>query len=341
MKISINADILRQVLQTVKPAIPSKTPIPVLNGIMFFTDVNELVVTTTDLNIGIRCKAQCTVHKEGITVLPKDIISLVDKLDKESVVAIETGENNVSTIKYGNSQVDLHGFDSDDFPELPKVEGEEYTLNIEPTKVTFACANEEHRPIFTGTLLDMDNGYIVATDTHRMAVSKIEQGSGQVVIPVQFMRMINPGTKLVISETQTKAIDGDVEYYSRNLKGNFPNWQMAIPKEFSTEIKVNTSQFKQAIQRTQTLADKVITLSIDGGLQIKAQSEKGKINEVVDCNVNGQALDVSFNSKYLFEGLKQVDDEEVTLKLSGKNTPAIMQGESEDWFYLIAPANVG
>jgi DNA polymerase-3 subunit beta len=73
-------------------------------------------------------------------------------------------------------------------------------------------------------------------------------------------------------------------------------------------------------------------------LTVSAQTQDvGEAHETMPAAFSGEALDIGFNPEFLRDGIESVDGDELRLKLISPLRPAVLQGTSDDFSYLIMP----
>jgi DNA polymerase-3 subunit beta len=368
MKFTAIKDNLSFGVQVVQRAVSSKNPLPVLTGILLKIKNGQLIFTATDLEMGIECSVPVEVDEEGGVVLPSRYFGeIVRKLPDVRISLAVNKENNNISIKYGQSEFNLLGLPSEDFPILPSIDSES-TLIIKQgifknmiKQVGFSISTDDNRPVFTGILMEIENGSIrlVATDTHRLAYrsGKIENIEldlvKSVIIPGKTLNELN---RIMNSESEElKIAFGDnqivfempgIRLISRLIEGQFPNYKQVIPQGCKTKIKIKTKDLLEATERASLLAKEgsnVIKLNITADKMIinSNSPEIGKIEEQLNIEMEGEEAQIAFNSKYLIDVLKVIDVEELLLELTGSLSPGIIKPlEGEDYIYLILPIRI-
>lgn len=364
MKFNSNKENLAYGVQVVQRAVSPKNPLPILSGILLRCEEGKLYLTATDLDLGIECLVPVNCLKEGSVVLPAKYLSEIVRKLPDSLLDISTEDNNVTTLKYGQSKFTMNGFAPDEFPLLPFVDGEKsFTIKQDLFKnmvkqVTFATSSDESRPIFTGVLFEVEdeNLRLVATDTHRLAFRTgflKTAGVGEQVsalIPaktlnevVRIMPSDSENIKITFSSNQVIMEMGNIKLISRIIEGQFPNYKQVIPQGCKSKLKIKTRDLLDAVERASLIAKdgpNVIRLTVQNeNLIINSNSpEVGMIHEEIPVSLEGEETQISFNSKYLIDVLRAIDAEEVLLELTGSLSPGIIKPvEGDNYLYLILP----
>ncbi len=365
MKIKINQNELNKSINIVQKAVSLRTPLPILSGILIEAKNNMLILTATDLDLGIKTYSPCEIEEEGsIVVQAKLIGDFVRKLPSNSYVYIETMENNNMEIKCLNSEINILGNSAEEYPDNTfDNEGDSFTIKSETLKnlikhTHFAAAQENIKPIFTGCLIEIKNNFctFVALDGYRMAVKKEPvdyDGEVSVVVPaktlLEILRIVEESkenTEITVSESHVSFKLENTIIISNLLDGKFIDYEGIIKDNYVTKVKAATLDIRDSVERASLLAkddkNNLIVLDIsDSNMQINSASEYGNVEENVNVEKEGEDLKIGFNSKYLLDFLKVIDSEKIILNLIGKNNPCFINEEgSEDYIYMVLPVRI-
>lgn len=363
MKIFCSKDALLSGVNAVQRAVSNKNTLPVLQGILIIAEQQSLQFAATDLEMGIRCEVPVQVTEEGTMIVPAKLFTEVVRKLPDTTIMLEERDK-IITICYNQSEIVLNGYDPEEFPLLPDlIDPVSFTL---PTMIfknmirqtVFSCAIEENRPVFTGTLLQIEGSSIrlVATDTHRLAYSIAEipnpeelQFSG--IIPAKTLSEIyrllhDEDEVLTISSTNTQVVFqfGSIYLVSRLIEGQFPNYKQVIPQTCETKVNLSVKSFLEAVERASLLSrDKsganIIRINVDKTeLRIDQSSELGKISEQIGIKMEGKDVIIAFNAKFLIDALKVIDSDQIIFELSGPFSPGVMRPlDNPNYLYLVLP----
>ena len=163
MKIICEKDKLLKAINAVVRGVPTRTTMPILEGIYIQTNNNELKLTTYDLELGIEYIIEAEIEEEGNTVVNATMFSEIIRRLPDADIKITINENNLLVIECEGSLYKLATMDPTEFPELPRINVEN-SIQIEQNvlknmirRTIFAVSNEENRPIFTGCLFEIKN----------------------------------------------------------------------------------------------------------------------------------------------------------------------------------------
>ncbi len=365
MKIKINQNELNKSINIVQKAVTSRTPLPILSGILIEAKNNMLVLTATDLDLGIKTYSPCEVEEEGSIVIQARLIGdFVRKLPANSYVHIETMDNNNMEIKCLNTEINILGNSASEYPDNTfDNEGKSFSIKLESLKslikhTCFAAAQENIKPIFTGCLVEIKNNMctFVALDGYRMAVKKEKINFGgevSVVVPsktlLEILRVIEENeenTEITISESHISFKMENTIIISNLLDGKFIDYQGIIKDNYVTVVKAETSDIRNSVERASLLAkddkNNLIILDIkENSMKINSASEYGNVEENVPVEKEGENIKIGFNSKYLLDFLKIIDSEKISLNLIGVNNPCFITEEGkQDYVYMVLPVRI-
>ncbi|WP_407306032.1 DNA polymerase III subunit beta [Desulfosporosinus sp. SB140] len=366
MKIFCSKDSLLSGVNAVQRAVSSKNTLPVLSGILISAEQQCLRFAATDLELGIRCEVPAQVEEEGVIVVPAKLFAEVVRKLPDTTITIKEQDGSI-TIYYYQSEITLRGYDPEEYPLLPDLI-EPVSFSI-PTVVfknmirqtIFSCAVEENRPVFNGTLLQIEgsNLRLVATDTHRLAysISEIENpedASFSGIIPAKTLSEIyrllrDEDEYLLISFNKTQVVFqfGLIFLVSRLIEGMFPNYKQVIPQTCETKINLSVRNFLEAVERASLLShDKsganIIRIKVESTqLRIDQTTELGKISEQVEISTQGKDVMIAFNAKFLIDALKVIDSDQIMFELSGPYSPGVMRPlDNPNYLYLVLPVRM-
>lgn len=365
MEFSIQRDYFITQLNDTLKAISPRTTLPILTGIKIDAKNEGIVLTGSDSEISIEITIPNQVDGEeivnvtepGSVVLPgRFFVDIIKKLPGREV-KLSTNEQFQTLITSGHSEFNLSGLDPDQYPLLPQVSSED-ALQL-PVKVlknviaqtNFAVSTSETRPVLTGVnwLIQENELICTATDSHRLAVRKLkledeEIGHKNVIIPGKALAELNKimteseeHIDIFFASNQVLFRVGNVNFISRLLEGHYPDTSRLFPENYEIKLALDNSDFYHAIDRASLLAreggNNVIKLSA-GDEQVELSStspEIGTVKEEVTANeVEGGNLKISFNSKYMMDALKAIDNDEVEVEFFGTMKPFILKPKDDD-----------
>ncbi len=365
MKVSIARTELLDSLSIASKGLSSRTTLPILSGILFSAQDEELQLNSTDLEISIRTSSRARVDEQGTVVIPGRLISDIVRNLPESAVTIETTPNGV-TISCAQSSFVIRTLSSDDFPRFPDITpGAMVSLpagvfSEVVHQVSRAVSRDETRPILTGVLVVVDEGMLrmVATDSYRLCVRETPvdgaYGSLEAVVPgraiedVARLGSTAEAVNIGVSENQVIFSFGATMFVSRRIEGSFPNHRQLVPKEYVTRLIVGRQDLLEAVKRVSLMAQHSAPLrlkvnSADRTLTISAQTQDvGEATEDLEIDVEGEDVEIAFNHAYLTDGISVADSDRVALEIVSPLKPGVVKHpESEDFIYLLMPVRLG
>lgn len=338
--------------------------LPILNNILLEVTSGILTISSTNLEMGIKTQVRGKAEKDGsFTVSAKILADYINILPATNV-SLELLDNQL-LVKCDNFKTKIRGQKAEEFPIIPTLE-EKNGLNLDQetfkqalSQTTFATSFDEMRPEINGVLFSINKNHLVlvATDSYRLAEKKINfnkttTNSKQIIIPLKTLQEIEKiiGSNLdildiFIEENQIMFKINSTTVVSRLIEGNFPDYKQIIPSDYKTQVKINKEDLIQATRaaalftRTGVNDINLKFLSKTGKIEIKTtNSQVGEQQSVLDSKISGDEVKVTFNYKYLLDGLQTVQSDNIILEINSSNSPVILKDEKdEDFLYLIMP----
>src|SRR5215467_769667 len=372
MEITVSKFELLRELTATQGVVERKTTIPILSNYLFEASGDRLSLTATDLDLSLRTSCNAKVKKEGSCTIPARKLHDYVKLLPDSDITIKLLENHWVSIRCGRSNTKMVGMARSNFPSLP-VFPSAGVVNI-PAQVlrgmiartSFAIANEESRYTLNGALMVLkpESITMVATDGHRLA--HIEHantklpvnGEMKVLIPKKAMAELS--TLLNSSDAQAVefAKDESTLFFriggrlltSRQLTGQFPNYEAFLPRDNNKFITVHCDELSSAIQRVAQFADErsnAIRLRVEKN-ELKVSSsntETGESEDSIETAYTGDQMIIGFNSQYLLDFLKVVGAGDVRFEFKDAQTAGQLRpDEAPDseyrYRYIVMPMRI-
>ena len=370
MEITVSKVELLRELTATQGVVERKTTIPILSNYLFEAATDKLSLTATDLDLSLRTVCNAKVKKEGACTIPARKLYDYVKLLPDADITIRLLENHWVSIRCGRSNTKMVGMARSNFPGLPvfptagTIKIPAAVLRSMISKTGFAIANEESRYTLNGALMVLkpESITMVATDGHRLAHiersgEKFEGVSGEMktLIPKKAMDELK---SLLDSDIETIdfAKDESTLFFrvgprlltSRQLTGQFPNYEAVLPKDITKSIVLHGDEFGAAISRVAQFADersRAVRLRLDKGeLKLSASStETGESEDSLEVDYNGDAMAIGFNAQYLLDFIKAVGTGEVKLELKdAQSAGQLRPAESEDYKYryIVMPMRI-
>lgn len=364
MKFTCSRDIFFDAVSKVSRAVSQKSTIPSLEGIYISAIRGTIYLTGYDLELGVSTTLSGNVEREGEIVLnARLLMEIISKLPGETVSF--DCDNLLVNVKCGITEFSILGMSGEDYPELPEVNSEEMIefdgvlLKSMIDQTVFSVAVGDQNPVHTGLLFDIEDGFIktVGVDGFRLAIRKEElsyEGKKKFIVPsktvLEVSRFINPEkTENVYIGTTKKHIVFKIDnltVISRLLEGDFINYKAAVEGESKNTVKINVRTLLNSVNRVSLLITDRIKSPVkcvleDNKLKMSCTTAIGKAYDEIDCEINGEDLEIGFNNKYLSDALKAVDTEEALLLINNSVSPLKIVPISGDKFlFLVLPVRL-
>jgi DNA polymerase-3 subunit beta len=370
MEITVSKFELLRELTATQGVVERKTTIPILSNYLLEAAADKLSLTATDLDLSLRTSCNAKVKKEGACTIPARKLYDYVKLLPDADITIRLLENHWVSIRCGRSNTKMVGMARSNFPGLPVfpsagvIKIPAAVLRSMIAKTGFAIASEESRYTLNGALMVLkpESITMVATDGHRLAHvertgEKFEGVSGEMktLIPKKAMDELK---SLLDSEAETIdfAKDESTLFFrvgprlltSRQLTGQFPNYEAVLPKDVSKSITLQGEELGAAIARVAQFADersRAVRLRLEKGeLKLSASStETGESEDSIEIAYDGEPMAIGFNAQYLIDFIKATGSREVKLELkdaqsAGQLRPA--EGEDYKYRYIVMPMRI-
>src|SRR5467141_861764 len=370
MEITVSKFDLLKELTATQGVVERKTTIPILSNFLFEAADDKLSITATDLDLSLRTSCSAKVKKEGACTIPARKLYDYVKLLPDADISVRLLENHWVNIRAGRSNTKMVGMAKSNFPGLPVfpsagvIKIPAAVLRSMIAKTGFAIASEESRYTLNGALMVLkpESITMVATDGHRLAHveragEKFEGVSGEMktLIPKKAMDELK---SLLDSEAETIdfAKDESTLFFrvgprlltSRQLTGQFPNYEAVLPKDVSKSITLQGEELGAAIARVAQFADerwRAVRLRLEKGeLKLSASStETGESEDSIEIAYDGEPMAIGFNAQYLIDFIKATGSCEVKLELkdaqsAGQLRPA--EGEDCKYRYIVMPMRI-
>ena len=367
MEFNLNSKELEKLLSKVIPAVPTRTPMSILENFLFEIEEGLLTVYSTDLEISLRSSMK--INSEGKTkiVVPAHLLYDVVRTLSDTQIKFETGTNSKLKISTDNGTYSLGYSSPEEFPTVPEVVSEnEININGKELKkaidlTSFAMSKEDMRPAMTGMLFEFTNEGVnfVSTDGHRLVRytnKKIKNPKEeQFIIPERAINVLSKlltekEIKATFSKTNVCFNIGDVIFVSRLIAEKYPAYNSVIPMENETELKINKNEILSTVKRMclfSTTNTKQVKFSINENSLIVAAEDidsGSSAKEQVKCEYSGDQMDIGFNTAYVLDILSHINENEILFKLHSPTKACIIeptkQKEDEDLMLLLMPVRL-
>ena len=371
MEFTVSKNDLVRELNLSQGVVEKKTTIPILSNVLLEAHGDRVVLTATDLELGIRCSCPAKVKKEGSGTVPARKLLDYVRLLPDAEVNIKFLENHWASLTCGRSRTRIAGMSRESFPELPQIpeviaELPVSLLSSMIGRTSFAISSEESRFTLNGALLLLrgDGLIMVATDGHRLAYV---HGGGEALANGRNFRALVPKKAMTEilklsaeagqeAKTLIAADDnhlffqfGDRLLITRKLTGNFPDYERVLPKDHAYTATLQRDEIRSAIERVSQFADersRAIRVQFTGGeMKIFSSSvESGESEETVPAEYEGPDLEIGFNAQYLLDFFRAISQDQVAFELKDQKSAGELRpaGESipDQYRYVVMPMRI-
>lgn len=361
MKIVCNKSELQKSVNIAAKAVAQKSPTYILEGMRIQAQKDHIIIYGSDGVLSIRSMLKADILEEGDIVLPARLFcELLSKFD-DCELTMHTEDSDV-VLECGHSKTTLRYMDSDQYPDFPSFDMQDgivlfcNKLISMIDQTAFASSVSEEKPILTGILLEIEKDILsmVALDGYRLAIRKeniqSDMTGKEIVVPAKSMREVariipddETTVRLYVQDRIVGFVCGDVQIVTRVLQGDYVRYKSILPDEYLSRIEVSRQNLLGSLERASVLARQskanLINLSISGSLMtILSDAEVGRAREEVDINLSGKTLQISFNSRYLLDVLKEIYDERIVIDFNTSISPCVIHPISGDsYYYLVLP----
>jgi DNA polymerase-3 subunit beta len=360
LKAVCSRDELTRALGIVSRGVSTRTSVQILAGILLEADEGKLQLAATDMELSLRTSLEAKVESSGSVVVPGRLLVELARLLPESEVTLEHKlEEAVVEVQCGSATYRLHTYNAEDFPRLPETEGIELheidreTLLETVSRVSRSASRDESRPVLTGVLVRFEPGKLVmaATDSYRLSVKETAvEATGlelEAIVPARALtelaRVAAEADKLELGVHENQVVfgTGDAWLTTRRIDGQFPNYKQLVPEAFEYEVSIGREELLDVVRRVSVMAQRNSPLRLrfgDGELVVSAQTQDiGEARESLPVAFSGEPLEIGFNAEFLRDGIESIAGDQMKLKLISPLRPAVLEGESDDFLYLIMP----
>jgi DNA polymerase-3 subunit beta len=376
MKVSVLQENLAQGLNVVSRAVSPRSTYPILANVLISAEDGRLKLSATDRELGITCWIGAKIQEPGATTVPARTLSdLVATFPSETIDMELAVRTQTLHLKAGRSNAEIKGIDAQEFPPMPepdKAAGVELAaadFKEMIQQVVFAASRDDARPVLTGVLITVEGKTITmaAADGFRLSVrkaqlkTKVDQPM-RAIVPA---RALNEVARIAADDKEPVTMmlppgRGQVIFSMKNaelrcqlVEGAFPEYQQIIPNGYKTRTIVSTEALLKAAKQSEIFAREsshIARLDIKPGegkapgtVEISAISEEtGSNDSKVDATVEGNAILIAFNVRFLREVLDVVKSSEVALETTAAAAPGVVRPiGNEDFLHVIMPMHLG
>ena len=374
MEFKVNSKELEKLLGKIIPAVPTRTPMPILENFLFEVKDGSLTIYATDLEISLKSSLNIVADENIRVVVPARLLNDVVRSLKETTIHFKMMANKKINLITDTGKYSISYLEAEEFPEIPTVDSDKEAKEINEViingtelrsafeKGAFAMSKEEMRPAMMGTLFEFtDDGLrFVTTDGHRLVNllnKKINTDfNQQYVIPERAVSVLlkvldEKDVKIHLTKSYVSFKLNDIELITRLIAQKYPDYMSVIPLENEFLLKVATKEIHDSIKRMMlfsTSTTRRVKFSIsDSSLEISAEDlDLGASGEEkVACEYKGDSLEIGFNSAYVNDVLNHLsDNEEIIFKLHSPTKAVVIEPvqkkENLDLMMLLMPVRL-
>jgi len=379
MRVSVLQENLAKGLSIVSRAIQSRPTLPILANVMMSTDDARLQLSATNLELGISMWIGAKVEDDGaITIPARTFTELVGTLPPERVDMDLDVRTLTLGLRCAGKTANIKGMDATEFPLMPEFNPDRAVavpgavFKEMSDQVVFAAAKEDNRPILTGILMRFEGDVmtLAAADGYRLSVrtTELEFNTGEremepLIVPARTMQELSK----VITDDDDEVLIGlpegrgqvmfslkNVLMVSQLIEGKFPDYEAIIPRRYETSILAYTDDLLAACRSSEVFAkDSANTAKImiqpgdgpntPGQVVVAGKSqEKGDAEAPLDATIEGGAVEIAFNIRYLIDVLNVIREEQVVLETGGPTSPGVVRPAGrDDFIHVIMPMSTG
>ena len=371
MKFKILRSNFFKTLSHLQGIVDKKNTLPILANISIEAKNNELILSSTDMDISIIEKVNCDVSEDGATTINSQILyDIVRKIDDNSEIEIISNNGKLLTLRADGSRFSLACLPREDYPIIDKQNsGTKIKINSQMlfkliAKTKFAISNEETRYFLNGLYFSINKENknnivtLVGTDGHRLAKfshkidEEIDQISG-VIIPKKtiyelskLLSEINDDVEISISSNKIIFFIHNITFISKLIDGSFPDYKRVIPNDNLNVLNIKRDKLLAAVDRVSTIANEkspVIKFKLlKNILNLNTiNTESSTASEDLTINYEGDEIEIGFNSKYIMDIVNNLEDEEISINLKDNSSPITAQEKSNtNLIYVLMPMRV-
>ncbi len=365
MKFTCKKEDICSAISNVSKAVSPKSTIAALEGIKLRLDMSSLELTGYDLEIGIITYIECESSDTGEVVLNSRLFSEITRRMPSDMITYEIDENLNMKIYGGNAEYQISAISAEEYPALPEIEREnpilinQETLKSMINQTNYATSLNDAKPILTGELFDIEDSGInmVAIDGFRLAIRYEKINCNEKHYFVVPSKALLEASRILKEDAEneceifvnSKHILFDINGYrifTRLLEGEFHNYKNSVPKEFKTEVIVNTSDIVHCLERCSLLLNEKNKAPVkcsfgNGEIKINCKTGIGRLDDSIEAEIDGESVLIGFNNKYLLDALKAADTDKVRIQMTGSNRAVkILPFQGDSFTFIVMPVQI-
>lgn len=366
MKLSVKQASLQKVLRVVQKNVSTKPQLPILSSILLKAEGKSLFLYSTDLYTGVAVEIEAEIEKDGIFAVPGKYFTQVINSLSAPTVSLEVKDSNL-LVQAKDSLTKLVGLSAEDFPTFPTIDATKKVIPVKELQeslmsVAFSASSDQTRPTLTGILFSFETTktHLIATDGFRLSIRTVEvpiATEGSILVPAKALvdifktseeeKVASVSFALSNELKQVKFEVGSFSFYIRLLDGEYPPYKKIIPSQIATNVSCNRKDLEEKLHQALIFNqdNSFITqfrIKTTGVTLFSTSPSAGEnTSELTGATMKGEEVDIAFNTRYLLDFIKVVDDDWIEIEIAESLKPARLRVKSiPDFQYVVMPFRV-
>ncbi len=349
MKFIVSSSQLLKQLQVLGGVINSNNTLPILDNFLFELDANQLKITASDLETTMSSIIDVESDSQGSIAVSARLLLDTLKTFPDQPLTFKTEDNSTIEISSSQGKYDMAYFSGEEFPKAVSLDAPSKTiinsdiLASAISKTIFAAGNDDLRPVMSGVFFQFspENLTFVATDAHKLVkytrTDVVADELAEFIMPKKPLNLlkgilgnVNGDVTIEYNDSNAKFLFDNVVLECRLIDGKYPNYEAVIPKENPNKLTVDRASFLNSARRVSIFSSKTthqIRLKMAGTeLNISAEDidYSNKADERLNCDYQGDDMQIGFNSRFLTEMLSNLSSNEILIEMSLPNRAGIL-----------------
>jgi DNA polymerase-3 subunit beta len=377
VKFRVERDVLADAVAWTARTLPTRPSVPVLVGVLLdageFDGRQQVRLAGFDYEVSTQAAVDVDVDEPGQVLVPGKLLAEITRNLPPQVVEVATDGPKV-VVSCGSAKFTLTTMPVEDYPTLPEMPGVSGTVGSDAfaaavSQVAVAAGRDDTLPMLTGVRVEIEGETITlaSTDRYRLAVRELTwkpenpELSAVALVPAKTLhdtaKSLTSGAEVAVALSSGDGGEGMIGFEgggrrttSRLLDGEFPKYRALLPDSFNTVAEVSRSEFVEAVKRVSLVAERNTPLRLafsQGRLVLEAGTgEDAQAVEVLEADLDGEDIQIAFNSGFLLDGLGAIGTDVARLHFTTSTKPAILtgkpaeEGATASYRYLIMPVRL-
>lgn len=364
MKFTVKQQNLSKSLSILNKAVNQRTSLPLLSNVLIKTEKGRLKLMSSDLLTTISVWIGAKIDEQGEYTIPAKVLTEFVTQIKDDTIDFSLEGSSFKAVT-SKAKSNFSGMPASDFPTI-EADDSSKSITVKSSKfldalskVAFAIATDESRPVLTGIYVRIVEGRLILAGTdgfrmaeHKLDVENLDSAEFSCIVPGKYFYEIaksfcanSEDLKISLNETRNVLLISveDMQAQIRLIEGNYPDYEAIIPDEFTTDVILPSSELSGALKLASVFAKEggnMVKLSILGSdVEIISQpTESGSNTTNLSAEAKGEDVQIAFNAKYLLDFTNNIGDEEVCIKILESLKPGMFRITSNpDYFYIVMP----